>query len=328
MRDIRARIAQRHGIELSAQQIEELAARRLEAVLDPRAINPTLMQQLRRDAATAPVALAAPDAGYSFEDDTLYESHRGPLRLIRRMLNPILKLFFNPNPLVHALQAQARINREAAARDAERDRLQAEWNALHYEILQRTVTEVSRASLELQSLALRVESLAARIDFNDRRVRSLETMPAQTQGRPARPVDQPGAAGQAGAADSAASEGTAGESTPADGLRRRRRRRRGRRGGAAAEAGSAASVVAPGVGPASPDVADTADAGETDDEIELEPAEESLPPVADGVPEEEAAPPPASVLPPLPPPPDQPSSPPDEPAPHTAEPPDPGPPDR
>ena len=34
MRDIRARIAQRHGIELTGQQIQELAARRLEA--DPR----------------------------------------------------------------------------------------------------------------------------------------------------------------------------------------------------------------------------------------------------------------------------------------------------
>ena len=34
MRDIRARIGQRHGIDLSNQQIQGLAARRLEAILD------------------------------------------------------------------------------------------------------------------------------------------------------------------------------------------------------------------------------------------------------------------------------------------------------
>ena len=43
MRDIRARIAQRHGIELSSQQVQELAARRLEAILDPRTMNPALI---------------------------------------------------------------------------------------------------------------------------------------------------------------------------------------------------------------------------------------------------------------------------------------------
>jgi hypothetical protein len=115
MRDIRTRIVQRHGIELSTQQIQELAARRLEAILDPRTINPTLMQQLRRGAAAVTDATpAASDSGYSFEAATLYESHRGLLRFIRRLLNPILKLFFNPNPVVHALSTQARLNRETS----------------------------------------------------------------------------------------------------------------------------------------------------------------------------------------------------------------------
>src|SRR5688572_20613488 len=176
MRDIRARVAQRHGIELSTQQIQELAARRLEAILDPRTVNPSLMQQLRKTAGAAPeTPAAAPEPAYTFEDSTLYESHRGLLRFFRRLLNPILKLFFNPNPLVHALHTQARINSEVAAREAAHERLQAEWNALHYEVLQRLVAEVSRASIETQELALRVESLTSRVDFNDRRVRTLET---------------------------------------------------------------------------------------------------------------------------------------------------------
>src|SRR5918994_5055906 len=84
MRDIRARIAQRHGIELSSQQVQELAARRLEAILDPRTMNPALMERLRRGASTPPeIAPSTPDPGYEFEDTTLYESHRGFLRFMR-----------------------------------------------------------------------------------------------------------------------------------------------------------------------------------------------------------------------------------------------------
>ena len=48
MRDIRARIAQRPGIELSTPQIQDLAARRLESILDPRAIKPALLDEMRR----------------------------------------------------------------------------------------------------------------------------------------------------------------------------------------------------------------------------------------------------------------------------------------
>src|SRR5215218_5558245 len=100
MRDIRARIAQRHGIDLSTQQIQELAARRLEAILEPRNVTPALMEQLRRGAAEPLESSAPADGGYAFEDTTLYETHRGILRFFRRLLHPILKLFFNPTPLV------------------------------------------------------------------------------------------------------------------------------------------------------------------------------------------------------------------------------------
>jgi hypothetical protein len=44
MREIRSRISQRHGIELTPQQIQDLAGRRLEAILDPRTVNPTLFE--------------------------------------------------------------------------------------------------------------------------------------------------------------------------------------------------------------------------------------------------------------------------------------------
>ena len=81
MRDIRARISQRHGIELTTQQIQELAARRLEAILDPRTVKPSLLEQIRRSAATPLDAPPAAELIVQFEDTTLYDSHRGSLQV-------------------------------------------------------------------------------------------------------------------------------------------------------------------------------------------------------------------------------------------------------
>ncbi|MBM3820759.1 MAG: hypothetical protein FJW14_17330, partial [Acidimicrobiia bacterium] len=187
MRDIRARIAQRHGIDLTTQQIQELAARRLEAILDPRAIKPALLDQLRKGAGAQPEpARASGEPAYTYAEGAVYESHRGLVRLFRRLFKPLLMLFFNPTPVEQALAAQVRMNAEAAQRDGERQRQQAEWNALHYEILQRLVTEVARASLDLQAMSARVESLSAKIDFNERRVRHMEGSlhQARPTGRP------------------------------------------------------------------------------------------------------------------------------------------------
>jgi hypothetical protein len=234
MRDIRSRIAQRQGVELTNQQIQELAARRLESIIDPRSVKPALLDQLRRATGTAPdtATAARPEPPYVFNETTLYESHRGLMRFVRRLLNPILKLFFNPTPLVRALGIQARLNTEAAAREAERERRQSEWNALHYEILQRLVTEVARVSLEAQALTMKVESLSAKVDFNERRVRGIEG--TMHQARPAGRRDQAeGAAVVTGAApiETAVSDAAPpAQGAPVEGARRRRRRRRGRRG--------------------------------------------------------------------------------------------------
>lgn len=244
MRDIRARIAQRQGIDLSNQQIQDLAARRLESILDPRAIKPSLLEGLRRSAG-AVTATAAPKPSsepvYTFDHTTIYDSPRAVLRFIRRLLNPLLKLFFNPNPLIRALHLQARLNVEAAEREAERDRRQTEWNALHYEILQRVVTDVSRVSLELQALSMRIESLNARIDFNDRRVRSMEGV-AQS-GRAAARSMETVAAQPASSEPITPAEGT--EAPAMESVRRRRRRRRGRRGGIPQGEASAPAASAP-----------------------------------------------------------------------------------
>jgi hypothetical protein len=251
MRDIRSRIAKRHGIDLTPQQIQELAARRLDAILEPRHVKPALMEQMRR-AAGEPidVPVVAPEPGRAvFEESALYDSHRGIVRLLRKWLNPILKLFFNPTPIAQALNEQARRASEAAQREAEMYARQAEWNALHFEILQRLVTEVARTSIETQNLAMRAESLATRVDFNERRVRSVEGLAYQrgggrTEAMPSAESARP--AQVAASSDTATTTVPSGSgdapAAPGEGARRRRRRRRGRRSGA----GMMGEAAAPG----------------------------------------------------------------------------------
>lgn len=232
MRDIRARIAQRHGIDLSAQQIQELAARRLEAILDPRNINPSLLEQLRKAAGERPAKVvpdAAADPPYTFEDTTLYESSRGLLSAIRKLLNPILKLFFNPNPLIEALHIQSKLNAQQAALEP-----------LYYEVIHNLVLETTRVGIDVKNLKMRVESMSSRLDFDERRARALEGV---VQYRPgAVPPLQPPSGGGGEAREPRGTEAEQAE------RRNRRRRRRGRRpgGGGAASAGGNTGATGPG----------------------------------------------------------------------------------
>jgi hypothetical protein len=230
MREIRSRVSAQHGFELSNQQIQELAARRLEALLDPQTVKPSLMDELRRSAGIAPDPdPAEPEASYPFDESKLYASPGGATPLFRRLFKPLLKLLINPRALVDAFTAQARLNSAAAARSTEERRRQTEWNGLHFEILRRLVVDIARADLERQSLTLQVESLSAKVDFGERRIRVFEQ--AQLQVRPAprkaEPVLLAPAASEVGAVVTPDQGGT--EDT--DGSQRKRRRRRGRRSG-------------------------------------------------------------------------------------------------
>jgi hypothetical protein len=267
MREIRTRISQRHGIELSTQQIQDLAARRLEAILDPRTVSPTLMDQLRKGAAVPdPQPATSSDMGREFTDEAIYESDNVVLRFFRRLLRPLLTLFFNPAPIAAALRAQARVSRETAARAAEGERRQTEWNALHYQILQRLVTEVSRVSIEMQALGTRTESLAARVDFNDRRVRSFEAAASNRSPRPQEIAPAPAPTVEVATVGDSATPATATAAT-SDGPRRRRRRRRGRRGSASATEQTAVPAAA-----ASVELPDETEIDEGDEEAAAESA--------------------------------------------------------
>jgi len=258
MRDIRSRIAERTGVDLTTQQIQELAARRLEAILDPRGIKPGLLDELRRASGISVDATQQeqrPAAG--FDPTSLYKSSNGLLRFIRRLLNPLLRLMFDPDAIARAFNAQSEQLRAAATREAEQRRRQVEWNALHYELLRRVVLDVARTEIDAQGLNQRIESLGAKVEFNERRVRTIEQA---NLARPARPQESsPGSPPPQGPREDTASQGQ-GHASPdgsaEGGGRRRRRRRRGRRpgGGPMME-----GVVPSGAGSASEPTSDLID---------------------------------------------------------------------
>ena len=254
MTQIRGRIAEKRGVDYTEEQIRELATVRLEKFLDPKNLRSDLLEQFRRSRPAINVGPEAFQAPYTFDDQTLFASHRAPLRFIRRLLLPILKLFFNPNTLNQVLHTQAQFNVDMLKRDATRRVERAEWNSLYYEVLHNLVLETTRMSIEVKNLRMRVESLSSRLDFSERRVRALEGV-VQYRPEAMRPRErrEPLPEAAAGAAtEGAVAEGLdteAGGVAPrveSEGLaRRRRRRRRGRRGqregfaGASPESGAA-----------------------------------------------------------------------------------------
>jgi hypothetical protein len=262
MDQIRGRIREKRGVDYTEQQIRELAAVKLEKFLDPKGVRSDLLEQFRK----ARPPYAPPELpNYAFEDQTLYESHRGPLRWIRSLLRPILKLFFNPNPLIQALHIQSRLNTMSGEREAKREAARHQFDQLHYEIMHNLVIETTRMGIEIKNLKMRVESLTSRLEFNERRARALESVVVYKPS-PEDRIETPRAAPPAPPEPALASrEPSAQPSTPTSpgapegpGQRsRRRRRRRGRRGG-----GSAASIMgAPGGSNAPPGGGTTAAPG-------------------------------------------------------------------
>jgi hypothetical protein len=207
MRQIRSRIREKRGVDYTEEEIRELANVKLEKFLDPRGVRSDLIDQFRRSKAAMP----APE-NFAFEEDTLYETHRGFIRWIRKLLNPILKLFLNPNPLIQALHIQSGLNTRNAKRE--------ELDALHYEVMHNLVLELTRLGIEVKNLKMRVESMSSRLDFDERRARALEGVVMYRPGA-AVPLQPP----------PSTESGRPSEADQAERRTRRRRRRRARRPG-------------------------------------------------------------------------------------------------
>ena len=204
MGQIRARIREKRGVDYTEEEIKELANARLEKFLDPRGVRSDLIEQFRRkrEASLPP--------NFTFEDTTLFETHRPFLRFIRRLLHPILKLFFNPTPLSEALHIQSKLNAQ-----------QAWLEPLHYEVMHNLVVETTRLGIEVKNLKMRLESMSSRLDFDERRARALEGV-VQYRAGAVPPLQPPtgSSAGSPSPLQSAQQE-----------RRTRRRRRRGRKTG-------------------------------------------------------------------------------------------------
>jgi hypothetical protein len=175
MEQIRARIREKRGVDYTEQQLREIAAVKLEKFLDPRGVRSDLLEQFKRhQPAYEPPVLPS----FTFEDTTIYETPRGLLRLIRKLLNPILKLFFNPNPIIHVLHTQADLNAVNLQREAAREKQRMEIDALYYEVIHNLVFEMTRLGIDTKNVKMRVESIASRLEFNERRARALESVVA------------------------------------------------------------------------------------------------------------------------------------------------------
>jgi hypothetical protein len=181
MRQVRSRIREKRGVDYTEDEIRELASVKLERFLDPKGVRSDLLEQYRK------------------------------LRAIRKLLNPILKLFFNPTPLVEALHIQSKLNDNYN---------QAE--ALYYELIHNLVLETTRLGIEVKNLKMRVESMSSRLDFDERRARALEGVVQYRPGAVA-PLQPPTNGTSPGP-----STGPGAGANDAD-RRLRRRRRRGRR---------------------------------------------------------------------------------------------------
>ncbi|MGE0451496.1 MAG: hypothetical protein AB7Q29_18125 [Vicinamibacterales bacterium] len=203
MAQIRARIREKRGADYTADEIRELAGVRLDRFLDSRRVRSDLLTRFRDRRPPLP-----------FVSGSLFAAKRPIVARIRRYLHPVLRLFFNPDPVTETI---ACVNEISTTMNARTD--------LYYELLHNLVVELSRTAIELKNVQMQVDSLTGRLEFNERRARALESVVQYRES----PVPDPLDAHQAPPADE----------TP--GARSRRRRaRRGRR-----RPGSAAARMAP-----------------------------------------------------------------------------------
>lgn len=153
MANIRKRIEEKRKGLYTEEEIREIAEMKLDAVLDPSEFNSDFVSAFRaRDR----------QWNFTFSPETIYASSRGGtgsiIRLARKVLNPLLKLFFNPNPVISALSRQADLNR-------------------YYVLLLHNIAlEMTKMNLELTHLKARLRAMGVRVDVQGRREKVLEEL--------------------------------------------------------------------------------------------------------------------------------------------------------
>jgi hypothetical protein len=160
MANIRRKIEEKRKGLYTEDEVQEIAEMKLDAVLEASEFNSDFVAAFRaRDEKW----------NYRFDPETLYASSHagggGLIRAARRLLNPVLKLFFNPNPIISALSRQADLNR-------------------YYVILLHNMAqELTRANLELTNLKARLRTLGIRVDFQGKREKTMEQVVLERDSR-------------------------------------------------------------------------------------------------------------------------------------------------
>ena len=153
MRSIRKRIEEKRQTLYTDEEIRHIAEHRLDAVLDAHDFNSDFITDFRSQPARW---------NFQFGADEVYRSSRGALgralEAIRRLLRPVQKLFWNPNPMVAALSRQSDLNK------------------YYVHMLSALAAEVTRLNLELQDLKNRQLQLQGRHELLQRREKTLEDM--------------------------------------------------------------------------------------------------------------------------------------------------------
>ncbi len=153
--EVQRRVEERRGKLYSEEELRFIAERPLEGVVQPHDVRADLLEEFRRRDASW---------NYSFDAKTLYRSSHGlagrAIEAARRLLAPVQKLFWNPNPMIAALSRQSDVNRFSV------------------DLLHNLVLELTRLSLEVQELRSRNLELASRIEALARREKTLEGMVA------------------------------------------------------------------------------------------------------------------------------------------------------
>jgi len=153
MATIRSRIEEKRKGLYTEEEVREIAEMKLDSVLDASQFNSDFVAAFRaRDA----------QWNFTFGPETIYQSSRGLsgqlIRLARTVLNPVLKLFFNPNPIISALSRQADLNR------------------YYVSLLHNMAVEMTKMNLELTNLKARLRATGAKVEFQTRREKVLEDL--------------------------------------------------------------------------------------------------------------------------------------------------------
>jgi hypothetical protein len=164
MRMIRKRIEEKKQGLYTDDEIREIAEHRLDAVLDAHEFNSDFIADFRSQPGRW---------NYHFGPETIYRSSRGGvgglLEGVRRLLRPLQKLVWNPNPMIAALSRQS------------------DLNTYYVHLLHSLAVEITKLNLEVQDLKNRNLQLQGRLEFQARREKTLEEMVVYREDSGAKP---------------------------------------------------------------------------------------------------------------------------------------------